>query len=155
MLLQDCDPAAVRQPLRETVPVGNTAPCKTAGVEVERRLRRAYLLRRAMQLWGIKAPAVAEGIHRDANTVRRWVNGSTAPSADDLLALADYFGLTLNDLIDPPPVPVYSLDQALLAGAARRGMREGLARLRTEGQESEASDPPRRLRQQRGREGLE
>lgn len=118
--------------------------------EMERRAARAFAIRRAMDLHGMKAPEVADRVHKDPNTVRRWMNGHTAPSTDDLIVLAELFGLDAADLTTPPPIPVYDLDEKLLRAAVRQGARAGLERLREIDPESEGPDRPRKLRRTRG-----
>jgi len=118
-------------------------------MEMERKRARAYAIERAMTIHKMRAPEVAARINKDPNTVRRWINAKTAPSTDDLIHLAELFGLEVADLMTPPPIPVYALDEKLLRAAVRRGARAGLERLREEGQEPEAPDQPRRLHRTR------
>ena len=81
-----------------------------------------------MDIFDVKAPTVAASISRNANTVRRWAAGETEPAAEDILALADYFGIKPSDLLDPPAIPPYELDGALFR-AAQAGLRSGRRRV--------------------------
>lgn len=100
---------------------------------MERREARAFAIRRGMEVLGLKPPQLAALIQRDANTVRRWADGKTAPSADDLLLVALALGLEPKLLLDPPPVPEYPLDSAYRL-AAQEGLRSG--RRRVQGREA-------------------
>lgn len=89
--------------------------------DMERREARAYAIRRGMEIMRVKAPQLAALIDRDANTVRRWAEGKTEPSADDWVRLSEAFGVAVGDLLTPPPIPSYPLD-----GAFRRAGQEAL-----------------------------
>ena len=94
---------------------------------MDRREARAYAIRRGMEINGWKAPQLAALIHRDPNTVRRWLERTTEPRPDDLIALAAVFGLEARRLLEPPPPPEYPLDSEFFEGA-QEGLRS--ARLR-------------------------
>lgn len=84
---------------------------------MQRRAARAYAIRRGMEVNGWKAPQLARLIGRDANTVRRWAENKTQPTADDWVELARVFGVKVGDLLTPPEIPEYPLDGAFREAA--------------------------------------
>lgn len=97
----------------------------------ERQRARSFLIRRAMEVNGWKASDLAREVGRDGNTVRRWIRGDTTPSADDLVALAEVFGVDPKYLFTPPDVPEYELDGSLMQ-AAQAGLRSARRQVRAE-----------------------
>lgn len=95
----------------------------------ERQRARSFLIRRAMEVNGWKASDLARRVSRDGNTVRRWIRGETTPSADDLVALAEAFGVDPKYLFTPPAIPEYELDGSLLR-AAQAGLRSARRQVR-------------------------
>lgn len=104
---------------------------------LERQRARSFLIRRAMEVNKWKASDLARAVHRDGNTVRRWIKGETTPSADDLVALAEAFGLDPKYLFTPPAVPEYELD-----GHLQRAARAGLQSARRQAQAERGLDTP-------------
>ena len=106
---------------------------------MERREARAYAIRRGMEINGWKAPRLATLIHRDPNTVRRWLLKETEPRPDDLIALARVFGVEPKRLLEPPPSPEYPLDGEFLKAA-----QEGLRSARLKALDERGMSKPRR-----------
>lgn len=55
-------------------------------------------LTRLREKRGVTAREVARKIKRPTSTVATWFNGESEPKVSDLVRLADYFGVTLDEL---------------------------------------------------------
>lgn len=66
---------------------------------------------------GYSQEQMARKLHLTQGAISQWENGLTVPAADQLMALADVFGITVDDLLgreqqETPPPP--ALDDALV-----------------------------------------
>lgn len=66
---------------------------------------------------GYSQEQMARKLHLTQGAISQWENGLTVPAADQLIALADVFGITVDDLFgreqqETPPPP--ALDDALV-----------------------------------------
>ena len=66
---------------------------------------------------GYSQEQMARKLHLTQGAISQWENGLTVPAADQLIALADVFGITVDDLLcreqqETPPPP--ALDDALV-----------------------------------------
>lgn len=52
---------------------------------------------------GKKAAEVAEFMHVSPTTVSQWENGTFYPEVERMRDLADYYGCTVNDLLEDEP----------------------------------------------------
>ena len=66
---------------------------------------------------GYSQEQMARKLHLTQGAISQWENGLTVPAADQLIAIADVFGITVDDLLgreqqETPPPP--ALDDALV-----------------------------------------
>ena len=63
---------------------------------------------------GMSQEALAERLHVSRQAVTKWETGAGVPDVDNLLALADAFGLTLDELLGRTPIDPAAADEARL-----------------------------------------
>lgn len=102
--------------------------------DLERKRRLAFALFWAMLQRDMTAPVLGERVGKSPNTIRRWAEGDTTPSALDIAPLAAALGVEPGYFIDPPAVPDYPFERFAIAGwfdeAIASGRAEGLRRSR-------------------------
>jgi DNA-binding XRE family transcriptional regulator len=59
-------------------------------------------LKRIRKRAGMTQKQLAEALHVDTNTVARWERGVILPKVDRLQEIASYFGVTIDELVNPP-----------------------------------------------------
>lgn len=91
----------------------------------DRKRRLAFAVFWAMWQRDVTPPKLAAAIGRDANTVRRWRDGETAPSVLDVGPLARALGVRPDYFTDPPEVPVYPFEDYLLETDVQRAVASG------------------------------
>jgi transcriptional regulator with XRE-family HTH domain len=69
---------------------------------------------------GYSQEQMARKLHLTQGAISQWENGLTVPAADQLMALADVFGITVDDLLgreqqETPPPPARDDVAALMA----------------------------------------
>ena len=69
---------------------------------------------------GYSQEQMARKLHLTQGAISQWENGLTVPAADQLIALADVFGITVDDLLgreqqETPPPPARDDVAALMA----------------------------------------
>ena len=62
--------------------------------------KMGVLLRNLRKEKGLTQEKLAEQFHVSARTVSRWETGSKLPDIDVLVSLADFFSISLRELID-------------------------------------------------------
>lgn len=116
--------------------------------DVDRKSRLSFAISWAMWKRGVTPPQVAAAIGKDAQTVRRWRDGETAPSVLDVGPLAQALGLRVDFFTNPPAVPEYPFEEYvvdngeeatsvltvadLLSRSAESGVPDGIRRARTD-----------------------
>ena len=81
---------------------------------------------------GMSQEALAERLHVSRQAVTKWETGAGVPDVDNLLALADAFGLTLDELLGRTPGDPTAADEARLDAALDSWARDAPGTSRTE-----------------------
>ncbi len=81
---------------------------------------------------GMSQEALAERLHVSRQAVTKWETGAGVPDVDNLLALADAFGLTLDELLGRTPGDPAAADEARLDTALDSWARDAPGTSRTE-----------------------
>lgn len=95
---------------------------------MERKDRLAYAITEAMRRRGLTPPRVAAAMGKNADTIRRWRDGETVPSAIDVAPLAEALGVRVDYLVTPPPIPAYPIEEFLVAETVEDALAEGIDR---------------------------